>query len=247
MMHRTHVTLGIAAGGMWAAAVAPFVPPAVALLCIPAAALGGPAPDMDHHAAPAHRVVMGGLWVAAAFAAVLQRWTLAVFAAFVLWRIATRLFRLRPTRVEQVWRDFFRHREGTHRIRTALAVGAVGAALTWLLGSPWVAANGWAVAGAFMAGWLSHIYGDARTHSGVPVFDREVTIGRTVRTGSTYASAHREGIDPHRTEEHLRLTRFRPAAWATNIAAVVVISGQWPVVAALLGPLWHTFVTRTAG
>lgn len=237
MMGKTHVVLGVTAGALTAAAVSPYVAPGVALLCIPIGAAAGPGPDVDHHAAPARSVGIVALIALALW------WHPAVYlyAVPVVWLTVSRIlgwFGVPMSRPERAWRTFWRHRGGTHRIRTAVAVGAVIAAVTWYLGNPWLHTNGWVVGLAVTAGWLSHIYGDGRTHSGIPIFDGEWTIGRTVRTGSTYASARRLGEDPLRTEQHLRQRRFVPTAWASSAGALLIVTGAWIPVAAALAPLW---------
>lgn len=234
MMSRTHVVLGVSAGALCALAVHPWVPPGMGLLCIPIAAVMGPAADVDHHAAPARAVA-----VVIAVGLALYWWPIvALYAVPLLYRLGRRIvYGPRPTALEQRWRRFWRHREGTHRITTALGVGAATAAALWFTPPP-LSTYAWMFGAAVTAGWLSHIYGDARTHSGVPIGDRDgVTIGYTVRTGSTRADARRARENETLTEEHLYYARYRPCALALSAAALAA-----PVLPALFAALFAMLV-----
>lgn len=219
-MGKSHVVLGASFGALTAMAVHPWVPAGVAALCIPIGALCGPGPDVDHHSAPARAVVAPAVVVL-------------VVAGWV-YRGGCWVLRADP-HLHRAMREFFRHRNGTHRISTALGFGAIITALCWLSGVEVLQADGWVFGAAATAGWLSHIYGDARTFSGVPVGDTIVHVGTSVGTGSRCkgcraAAARRRGRKvrrrPHEqhTEQHLLTYRFQPAAVVLCLGALILVA-----------------------
>jgi len=230
MMFKTHVVLGVSVGGACALAAHPWVPPGLDLLCIPLGAAMGPAPDVDHHAAPARAVA-----IAVAVALALYWWPIVMLYALpMLYRLGRRIvYGPHPTALERRWRAFWRHRGGTHRISTALGVGAATAAALWFAPAPLLHDYAWMYGAAVSAGWLSHIYGDARTHSGISIGSHDnITIGYTVRTGSTRVEAQRTEGDETLSEEWLRQKRYQPCALALSAAALAA-----PVLPALFAGL----------
>lgn len=220
MLGRTHVVLGASFGALCTAAVHPWVPAGAAVLCMPIAALAAPGPDVDHHNAPARAITAPAVAVL-----VVLGW---------LYRGGCWVLRCDP-HLYWATREFFRHRNGTHRIRTAFGFGGVIAALCYLSGVELLQAAGWVFGAAASAGWLSHIYGDARTLSGVPVGDTIVNVGTSVRTGSRCKgcqtrAARRRGrrvrSQPHdrHTEQHLLIYRFQPAAVVLCLGALILVA-----------------------
>jgi hypothetical protein len=85
--------------------------------------------------------------------------------------------------------------------------------LVWLPGplGGWVALLWWV---AIAAGWATHLWGDARTLSGIPLAGGgRLRIGRVFRTGSAQ-------------EDYLASRRYGPAAylaWALVLALLVAL------------------------
>lgn len=91
-------------------------------------------------------------------------------------------------------RAFGGHRTWTHDIRIGPPIfAAVTAALVFLLHGP-IGDHWWAFGIAALVGCLTHIYGDARTISGVPYGAHRIHIGATMRTGSDRELALRRWI-----------------------------------------------------
>ena len=103
-------------------------------------------------------------------------------------------------------RSFGKHRTWTHDPRIGPPIfAAVTGALVALLAPP-IGDYWWAFALAALIGCLTHIYGDARTVSGVPLGRRRVHIGITMTTGSDRELA-------------LRAWLYRPIAVASVLGA----------------------------
>lgn len=99
------------------------------------------------------------------------------------------------------------HRGRTHRVSTGLAAGAVAAVGATFLAGP-LGGYWWYLGLAVALGWCTHIYGDARTVSGVPWRGRQVRIGTPFVTGSP-------------TERVIVWPRWRRAAFTLAGAAVL--------------------------
>lgn len=91
-------------------------------------------------------------------------------------------------------RLFVDHREQTHTRTAALIFGAVVGAATFAVSDYW-----WLWALATVGGCLTHLWGDARTKSGIPWNGRRKRVGKTFRTGSSH-------------ETRLRVWVYSPAA-----------------------------------
>lgn len=114
----------------------------------------------------------------------------------------------------QVFPWYVEHRGVTHDARFGPAGFAVVLGLPTLMLPGWFGDNWWLWTWAVFLGCLTHIWGDARTMSGVPLGKRQIRIGHPFVTGSQDEDARREWI-------------YRPAAVAAVVLAVV--STLYPV------------------
>lgn len=129
---------------------------------------------------------------------------------------STVTYSLGPVTIALSWllRLFVEHRGATHRPEAiAPGAGLVALPLGFLPGvlGGWAALLWWV---AIAAGWATHLWGDARTLSGIPLADGgRLRIGRVFRTGSAQ-------------EDYLASRRYRPAAylaWALVLALLVAL------------------------
>jgi hypothetical protein len=173
MMGSTHIVQGATAGA-WTAAFIPGLPHdgngdlvriAMVALCANAALW----PDIDHHRG---RIT----------------WALPPLTNVLSWAVRGAPI---PFTDRRVWRGV-RHREETHWPRTAFIVGVVSLVPLWFLPAPF-GTYCWALSAAVTLGWLTHLAGDARTFSGIPLRGGRFWLGkresrlrvlRLIRTGS---------------------------------------------------------------
>lgn len=107
-------------------------------------------------------------------------------------------------------RVFGGHRTWTHDPRIGPPIfGAITGALVAPLSGP-IGDHWWAFALAAWIGCMTHLYGDARTISGIPCGTDRIHIGRAVRTGSD-------------RERALRTWIYRPVAIA-SVGAVAFLT-----------------------
>lgn len=184
-MARSHLTTGVTTGAVFAAAVSTAgTPDLVAILTVPVVAYSAVTPDIDH---PNSFITYSLGPITITISWILRGAPLAWFRTigFGRWRRDIGFgFHLLPWRCP--------HRGPTHRAEFAPWVfGLLVATTTWAVLPP-ILGDWWLVFGAAAAlGVLTHIWGDARTRSGVPLGGNgHFTIGRTFITGSTRADAN---------------------------------------------------------
>lgn len=223
MMSRTHLTTGVTAGAVLAAGLSlAGVPDLVAILAVPVVAYSAVAPDIDH---PNSFITysLGPVTIAASWllrGAPIGWWA---HVGYGPWKRPVGFgTHLAPWRCP--------HRGPTHRAESAPWVfGLLVAAAVWLLLPP-VLSDHWYVFGAAASlGVLTHIWGDARTRSGVPFGgNHHYTIGRTFLTGSTPADA----------DDAWRRGQITTAEWSWYVRhneAVLLRTIYRPVMFAALG------------
>lgn len=168
MMSRTHIAVGAIAGAAYAAVPLP-VESGWRTLAIPVAAYAALLADIDHHKS----VVT---WSAPPFT-VLVSWVLRGMPR--RWFVDGYLWSDEPVS----YRWGLEHRGGTHRPVAAVVGGVLAFGALLFVVPVDVAAY---LAGAVAVGWLAHLYGDARTLSGIPwpsKPDGKLRIGIPFRTG----------------------------------------------------------------
>lgn len=177
-MGRTHLTTGVTAGAL-GAAVMPWIggPDLLAqTLFVVVTAYSALLPDLDHHSSTV-TYSLGPVTILASW--LLRGCPIEIY--FWRWEIEARLAPWTVT-----------HRGVTHDVR----YGPAGFALvlgppTWLLPG-WFGDHWWLWTLGILLGCVTHIWGDARTHSGVPIGHGRRWIGRTFETGSAEEHARRE-------------------------------------------------------
>lgn len=184
MMARSHLTTGVTAGAVFAAAVSTAgTPDLITILAVPVVAYSAAVPDIDH---PSSFITYSLGPVTILISWVLRGAPIGWWTQFGYgpWKRDIGFDgHLLPWRCP--------HRGPTHRAESAPWIfGTLVAFTTWAVLPP-LLADWWFIYGAAAAlGVLTHIWGDARTRSGVPFGGSDhFTIGRTFLTGSTPADA----------------------------------------------------------
>lgn len=184
MMARSHLTTGVTAGAVFAAAASTAgTPDLVAILAVPVVAYSAVVPDIDH---PSSFITYSLGPVTITISWLLRGAPLGWFSTigYGPWKRDVGFgVHLLPWRCP--------HRGPTHRAEFAPWVfGLLVAALAWWFLPPVLSDHWYVFGGAASLGVLTHIWGDARTRSGVPFGgSNHYTIGRTFLTGSTRADA----------------------------------------------------------
>lgn len=105
------------------------------------------------------------------------------------------------------------HRTWTHDLRIGPPLFAVVVAVAvWFVDGP-IGDLWWAFALAMLVGCVTHVWGDARTTSGVPLGRRRIRLGRTFTTGTA-------------REQRLYRLLYRPAAIGSVVATVALTYGS---------------------
>jgi len=112
--------------------------------------------------------------------------------------------------VSTLVRSFGGHRTWTHDLRLGPPVFAAVTLVLAALGGGDFLSYSWAIALGMWVGCATHLWGDARTISGIPFGDRKINIGRPIRTGSD-------------AETRRRMLIYRPLAVASCIGALWLI------------------------
>jgi membrane-bound metal-dependent hydrolase YbcI (DUF457 family) len=196
MMARSHILHGVTAGAC-AAAVMPDTAVARALF-VTVTAYATLLPDWDH---PESRVTRTLGWPGTFICWTIRGWPIDWHLGVWRWTIIDWRAQLLPWDID--------HRGLTHDPRTGPTLfAALLGPLTWFLPG-WFGDHWYAWTLAIWLGCLAHLWGDARTISGIPYGTDRVWVGRTqIVTGTTDETARREWY-------------YRPAAVASCLLCAV--------------------------
>jgi len=200
MMGRTHLTTGVTAGALFAA-VMPVDPLARAAF-IAVTAYATLLPDFDHQDAKiVHMLGMPGSLISWT----IRGWPIDWYWRIWRWTIIDVQTNLLPWDID--------HRGVTHDPSKGPAVFAVVLGVPTFFLPGWFGWHWWLWTLAVFVGCLTHLWGDARTLSGIPVGGgRWWARGEPFRTGSEDEAAYFEWY-------------YRPAAIAS--CAICAVSTVW--------------------